>query len=759
MQPYNLIKAAIAFKEKKYIDSIIFETFALSLNLHRFLMDRPTDNSRNVDFTNANEVMEFCSELPEVTHVLSRCFNRVGINCVNFVGAGHKEILLRNISICRNYTMSAPYSIVERGTPNSSNYRVFLKNSLGKLVSPLHDIPLHANDDKNVYNMVVEVPRWTNAKMEICLGEPLNPIKQDIKKGKLRFVANCFPHHGYIWNYGAFPQTWENPDHLDTATACKGDNDPIDVLEIGYRVATRGEVVQVKILGIIALIDEGETDWKVITIDVNDPLASQMNDIGDVEKHFPGLLKATIEWFKIYKIPDGKPENQFAFNGEAKNASFAINIVNETHEFWNGLISKEIENDEISCANTNVPESPEHINEDRANELFNESIDGGEAEPISDVDDKAAVQKPIPEKKKWIHDPTSDLCRPLNCKKRELCLLEDAYTARKSIEDEEVDEDVVSDEKNSSASQFEDSGIDDDVFYDSDGNEQDEDSCKPCPVTKPSFLCGVDNRTYSSICRLEYHNCIHGTAIKALCKGFCPCKDHTDVNSSKQQRMAERQKTMQNKIKMTLENEDNQKIKDEKNRHFNHINSQITYTPEDVKYDNKHYKYIKYTSNKKEQKPEKHKVHGYNDVIEKNNPKYFKSGNGQKFSSKPIECKADQLTAIGNRLLDWFSVIMTDSKKRRQHSQKSKAHFPAACKAEARWMFNHLDLNNDGSLSTQELYDLEHDQQERCIKPFIDTCDLDNNNTISPRAYAPDCDTQGFYKSTQCHNSEKIFGM
>lgn len=45
---------------------------------------------------------------------------------------------------------------------------------------------------------------------------------------------------------------------------------------------------------------------------------------------------------------------------------------------------------------------------------------------------------------------------------------------RKSIEDEEVDDDVVSDEKNSSAPQFEDSGIDDDVFYDSDGNEQDE---------------------------------------------------------------------------------------------------------------------------------------------------------------------------------------------------------------------------------------------------------------------------------------------
>ncbi|CAD6993414.1 unnamed protein product [Ceratitis capitata] len=33
------------------------------------------------------------------------------------------------------------------------------------------------------------------------------------------------------------------------------------------------------------------------------------------------------------------------------------------------------------------------------------------------------------ERKRWIHDPTSDLCRPLNCKKREICLLEDEYSA------------------------------------------------------------------------------------------------------------------------------------------------------------------------------------------------------------------------------------------------------------------------------------------------------------------------------------------
>lgn len=180
------------------------------------------------------------------------------------------------------------------------------------------------------------------------MAETLNPIKQDVKKGKLRFVANCFPHHGYIWNYGALPQTWENPNHTDPSTECVGDNDPIDILEIGSRVAKRGEVIQVKILGVVALIDEGETDWKVIGIDVTDSKASQLNDIADVEKNFPGLLRATIEWFKIYKIPDGKPENQFAFNGEAKNSAFAVGIIDETHAFWKQLITKEVESEKIS---------------------------------------------------------------------------------------------------------------------------------------------------------------------------------------------------------------------------------------------------------------------------------------------------------------------------------------------------------------------------------------------------------------------------
>lgn len=94
--------------------------------------------------------------------------------------------------------------------------------------------------------------------MEISKEETFNPIKQDTKKGKLRFVRNCFPHHGYIWNYGAFPQTWEDPNHTHPDTKAKGDNDPLDVCEIGEQVGYVGQIKQVKILGVMALLDEGE---------------------------------------------------------------------------------------------------------------------------------------------------------------------------------------------------------------------------------------------------------------------------------------------------------------------------------------------------------------------------------------------------------------------------------------------------------------------------------------------------------------------
>ncbi|KAF3179489.1 Inorganic pyrophosphatase [Orbilia oligospora] len=249
------------------------------------------------------------------------------------------------------------YSVRKVGAPFTLDHRVFIEAD-GQPISPFHDIPLYANEQKTILNMIVEIPRWTNAKQEISKDELLNPIKQDIKKGKLRFVRNCFPHKGYLWNYGAFPQTWEDPNTSHPETKAKGDNDPLDVCEIGENVGFTGQVKQVKVLGIMALLDEGETDWKVIVIDVNDPLAPKLNDVEDVERHLPGLLRATNEWFRIYKIPDGKPENQFAFSGECKNKKYAEDIIRETHEAWEKLITGQTDAGGITTANITVGASP-----------------------------------------------------------------------------------------------------------------------------------------------------------------------------------------------------------------------------------------------------------------------------------------------------------------------------------------------------------------------------------------------------------------
>ena len=40
-------------------------------------------------------------------------------------------------------------------------------------------------------------------------------------------------------------------------------------------------------------------------------------------------------------------------------------------------------------------------------------------------------------------------------------------------------------------------------------------------------------------------------------------------------------------------------------------------------------------------------------------------------------------------------------------------------------MFGHLDTDSNGIISLTELYQLEHDQNEPCLKPFFDACDTD----------------------------------
>jgi inorganic pyrophosphatase len=166
--------------------------------------------------------------------------------------------------------------------------------------------------------------------MEVATKELANPIAQDVKKGKLR------DYHGPIfWNYGCLPQTWEDPTAEHPTLKVLGDNDPIDVVEIGSSALSMGSVHAVKPLGVLAMIDDGELDWKVIAICASDPLAENMHDITDV----PVAVQAGIrEWFRWYKTPDDKPLNAFGFDEQFLDKQEAIKVIEETHESWKKLV-------------------------------------------------------------------------------------------------------------------------------------------------------------------------------------------------------------------------------------------------------------------------------------------------------------------------------------------------------------------------------------------------------------------------------------
>nr|GMD07224.1 soluble inorganic pyrophosphatase 6, chloroplastic-like [Ipomoea batatas]GMD08788.1 soluble inorganic pyrophosphatase 6, chloroplastic-like [Ipomoea batatas] len=203
----------------------------------------------------------------------------------------------------RLYTCRAIYNpqvqIKEEGQPETLDYRVFFVDNSGKRVSPWHDVPLHLGD--GVFNFIVEIPKESSAKMEVATDEQHTPIKQDTKKGKLRY----YPYNIH-WNYGLLPQTWEDPSFANSEVdGAFGDNDPVDVVEIGEKRGKIGEILK-------------------------------------------GTLTAIRDWFRDYKIPDGKPANKFGLGNKPANKDYALKVITETNESWAKLVQRSIPSGELS---------------------------------------------------------------------------------------------------------------------------------------------------------------------------------------------------------------------------------------------------------------------------------------------------------------------------------------------------------------------------------------------------------------------------
>lgn len=123
-----------------------------------------------------------------------------------FLSANHNIIALKDLVFMSSYTFSPSLFLY------TLPYCLF---SVSQVIFQFHILVFfqHINsflhNRMTSYHVMMCVDIYLNLVDMFCQisrDDKLNPIRQDSKNGKIRFVDNCFPHHGYIWNYGAFPQ-------------------------------------------------------------------------------------------------------------------------------------------------------------------------------------------------------------------------------------------------------------------------------------------------------------------------------------------------------------------------------------------------------------------------------------------------------------------------------------------------------------------------------------------------------------------------
>lgn len=185
-------------------------------------------------------------------------------------------------------------------------------SSTNTFVSFWNDITLY-NENGN-YNAIIEVPRFSFKKYEIDTISKLPEsqiiphfIKQDIKNGQLRNYPIPM-----LWNYGAFPQTWEDNTQKNIYTNLIGDNDPLDLIDISdLTIESTGTIVSVIPLGVLCMIDDNETDWKVICIQEGDKYnkIKKCNCLAETNEILKGEIDLIKIWFTYYKVLDAFKED------------------------------------------------------------------------------------------------------------------------------------------------------------------------------------------------------------------------------------------------------------------------------------------------------------------------------------------------------------------------------------------------------------------------------------------------------------------
>lgn len=154
---------------------------------------------------------------------------------------------------------------------------------------------LEAFNEDGTVRAIVEIPTGTSAKWEVSKDDP-KAVYWEYKNDKPRVVN----YLGYPGNYGAIPGT-ALPKELG------GDGDPLDVIVLGQAVP-RGEVVDVRVIGVLKMLDGGEQDDKLIAVLAKDSPFAHIESMPQLDAEYPGVSQIIDLWFANYKGPDGGME-------------------------------------------------------------------------------------------------------------------------------------------------------------------------------------------------------------------------------------------------------------------------------------------------------------------------------------------------------------------------------------------------------------------------------------------------------------------
>lgn len=143
-----------------------------------------------------------------------------------------------------------------------------------------HDV--EAGNPKK-FNTIVEIPKDSKLKYEL-----------DKKTGLLLLDRAMHSSVAYPGNYGMVPRTlWE-------------DGDPLDVLIISDYPIHPLTLVKTRPIGVMRMIDDGESDDKIIGVVDDDPRYKEIKDVSNLAQHRVKEIKNFFETYKLLRNKDVK---------------------------------------------------------------------------------------------------------------------------------------------------------------------------------------------------------------------------------------------------------------------------------------------------------------------------------------------------------------------------------------------------------------------------------------------------------------------